>query len=478
MQIAGMPLTSGHSRDPRGSRNEMMKYARIALAGLALTLTASPLTGQAPPSGQEGKDYDFLIKGGRVIDARNSLDAVRDVAIKDGKIAAVAAGIPAAKALKTVDASGLIVTPGLIDIHVHVFPGEKKSDYAGGDWSVFPDDHTLPSCVTTVSDAGSSGWRNFEDFKTRVIDPSTTRVTAFLNIVGAGMGSGPIEQNLADMDVKATADMALKHKGVIVGIKSAHFAGPEWTPYEKAEEVGKLASIPVMVDFGSNVRQGRTLEALFTKYFRKGDIYTHMYGGRRGEQDPNTQGPSAAMIEGRKRGVLFDVGHGGTSFRYATAVPLIKAGFLPDSISTDLHHNSMNAAMKSMINVMGKFVAMGLPLDRVIAMSTWNPAKQIQLEQLGNLSVGSPADVAVIRVEKGSFGFVDPSGGRLDAKQRLVCEMTVRDGKMVYDLNGLSRDKWDPAAPETRGDPRWDGFARPAPPARPASSPQTPGGRP
>jgi dihydroorotase len=460
----------------------MMKYARIALSGLALaalTLTASPLTGpivaagQPSPAGQPApaaaRDYDFLIKGGRVIDARNSIDAVRDVAIKDGKIAAVAAGIPAAKALKTVDATGLIVTPGLIDIHVHVFPGEKKNDYAGGDWSVFPDGHTLPSCVTTVSDAGSSGWRNFEDFKSRVIDPSKTRVTAFLNIVGAGMGSGAIEQNLADMDVKATADMAIKHKGVIVGIKSAHFAGPEWTPYEKAEEVGKLASIPVMVDFGSNVRQGRTLEALFTKYFRKGDIYTHMYGGRRGEQDPKTNGPSAAMIEGRKRGVFFDVGHGGTSFRYATAVPLLKAGFIPDSISTDLHHNSMNAAMKSMLNVMGKFVAMGLPLDKVIAMSTWNPAKEIQLEQLGNLSVGSPADVAVLRVEKGKFGFVDPIGGRLDATQRLTCEMTVRDGKMVYDLNGLSRDKWDPSAPETRGDPRWDGFARPTPPPPPAT---------
>jgi dihydroorotase len=460
----------------------MMKYARIALSGLALaalTLTASPLTGpivaagQPSPAGQPApaaaRDYDFLIKGGRVIDARNSIDAVRDVAIKDGKIAAVAAGIPAAKALKTVDATGLIVTPGLIDIHVHVFPGEKKNDYAGGDWSVFPDGHTLPSCVTTVSDAGSSGWRNFEDFKSRVIDPSKTRVTAFLNIVGAGMGSGAIEQNLADMDVKATADMAIKHKGVIVGIKSAHFAGPEWTPYEKAEEVGKLASIPVMVDFGSNVRQGRTLEALFTKYFRKGDIYTHMYGGRRGEQDPKTNGPSAAMIEGRKRGVFFDVGHGGTSFRYATAVPLLKAGFIPDSISTDLHHNSMNAAMKSMLNVMGKFVAMGLPLDKVIAMSTWNPAKEIQLEQLGNLSVGSPADVAVLRVEKGKFGFVDPIGGRLDATQRLTCEMTVRDGKMVYDLNGLSRDKWDPSAPETRGDPRWDGFARPTPPPPPVT---------
>ena len=126
------------------------------------------------------------------------------------------------------------------------------------------------------------------------------------------MGSGPIEQNLADMEVKPTADMALKHKGVIVGIKSAHFTGPEWTPYERAEEVGRIAKIPVMVDFGGNVRAGRTLDDLLTKYFRPGDIFTHMYGGNRGEQDPDTKGPSQAMLDGRKRGVFFDVGHGGS----------------------------------------------------------------------------------------------------------------------------------------------------------------------
>jgi dihydroorotase len=247
----------------------------MSVVGAMAVAVAAQAPAQAPP------DYDLLLKGGHVIDARNQISAVRDVAIKDGKIAAVGQNLPATRALKTIDASGLYVTPGLVDIHVHVYPGEKKSDYAGGDWSVFPDGFTLRSCVTTVADAGSSGWRTFEDFKSRIIDQSKTRVTAFLNIVGAGMGSGPIEQNLADMEVEPTAAMAQKYKGVIVGIKSAHFAGSEWMPYEKAEAVGRLANIPVMVDFGSNVRQGRTLMELFTKYFRPGDIYTHMYGGRR-----------------------------------------------------------------------------------------------------------------------------------------------------------------------------------------------------
>ncbi len=406
-------------------------------------------------------DYDLLIKGGHVIDGRNRISAVRDVALKDGKVVAVASNLQTARALKTVDASGLFVTPGLIDIHVHVYPGEKKNDYAGGDWSVYPDGFTLRSCVTTVTDAGSAGWRNFPDFKSRIIDQSKTRVTAFLNIVGAGMGSGRIEQNLEDMEVAPTLDTVLKHKGEIVGIKSAHFNGPEWTPYEKALEVGRAAKVPVIVDFGGNVRANRSLYDLLNKYFRPGDIYTHMYGGRRGEQDPETHGPSKAMIDGRTRGVYFDVGHGGSSFRWATAVPLMKAGFIPDSISTDLHTSSMNAGMKDMLNVMGKFLAMGMSLDDVIVRSTWNPARQIQLEHLGNLSMGSPGDIAVLRVEKGKFGFVDPVGGRIDSTQRLTCEMTVLDGKVVYDLNGITAARWDTLAPDTTGpDPRWANFGR------------------
>jgi dihydroorotase len=406
-------------------------------------------------------DYDLVLKGGHVIDGKNHLSAVRDVAIKDGKIAAVESAIAASRALKTVDVAGLYVTPGLVDIHVHVYAGTTKNSYANGDWGLFPDGYTLRVGVTTVADAGSSGWRNFADFKDRIIDQSKTRVLAFINIVGAGMGSGPIEQNLADMEVKPTADVALKYKGLIVGIKSAHFAGPEWAPYERAEEVGKIANIPVMVDFGSNVRAGRTLYDLLNKYFRPGDILTHMYGGRRGEQDPETKGPSKAMIDGRKRGVIFDVGHGGGSFQWSCAVPLMKAGFIPDSISTDIHNHSMNAGMKDMLNVMDKFLAMGMSLDEVILRSTWHPAREIQHPELGNLSIGSPADVAVLRLESGHFGFVDQIGARLDGTKKLLCELTVRDGKVVYDLNGVTRERWDKLPPNARGtgDPRWDGFA-------------------
>ena len=234
-------------------------------------------------------EYD--LSRANVIDGRNKLSAVRDVAVKSGKIAAVAANIVPSRAAKIIDASGLYVVPGLIDIHVHVFPGLVKNSYAAGSWGLQPDGFTLRSGVTTVADAGSSGWRNFDDFKTRIIDTQKTRVLAFLNIVGNGMGPGVIEQNLEDMEVKPAADTALKYPGTIVGVKSAHFNGPEWTPYIHAEEVDTRA-YPVMVDFGGNVRAGRTLYDLTTIAFARAISSRHMYGGHRGEQGPDTKGPS------------------------------------------------------------------------------------------------------------------------------------------------------------------------------------------
>lgn len=408
-----------------------------------------------------GQDYDLLLKGGHVIDGKNKISAVRDIAIKDGKVAAVAANIPANQAFKVVNVSGLYVTPGLIDIHAHVYTGTGERGSYAGDLSVYSDGFTFRNGVTTVADAGCSGWRNFEDFKDRVIDRSRTRVFALLNIVGNGMRGAKYEQNLDDMDAKPTAAMALKHKDIVVGIKSAHFAGPEWKPYEQAVEAGNIAKIPVMIDFGTR-RIERPMLELVTKYLRPGDIYTHCFSGLRIEQDPETNGPSKGLIEGRKRGIYFDVGHGGGSFAWRVAVPIMKAGFYPDSISTDLHTGSMNAGMKDMLNVMDKFLAMGMSLDDVILRSTWNPAKEIRHEELGNLSVGSVADVAVLRVEKGKFGFVDMDGARMDGTQKLNAELTIKDGKVYYDLNGLTRERWDklPKNYTRQGDPRWDGYSQ------------------
>ena len=410
--------------------------------------------------------YDLLLKGGHLIDARNNISAVRDVAIAGGKVAAVTATINPADALKVVDASGLYVTPGLVDIHVHVYAGTGERGSYAGDNSLYPDGYTLRAGVTTVVDAGSSGWKNFDDFKDRIIDRSKTRVLAFLNIVGAGMRGDKFEQNLSDMEAKPTAAMALRHKGVIVGIKTAHYAGPEWGPVERAVEAGTEANIPVMVDFGAN-RPERPLAELVTKKLRPGDIYTHAYSGLRHELDDSGH-VNPGMFEGRKRGVIFDVGHGGGSFAWRIAVPAIKEGFVPDSLSTDLHVGSMNSGMKDMLNVMDKFLAMGRSLDDVVRWSTWNPAREIKHEELGHLSAGASADIAVLRLETGSYGFVDTYGARLRGTQKLTCELTLRDGKVVYDLNGMTRPDWHTLPPDYRqtGDARWDAVT-PAPIRRP-----------
>ena len=402
------------------------------------------------------QDYDLLLKGGHVIDGKNKISAVRDVAIRDGKIAAVEARIDPAKAHKVVNAAGLYVTPGLVDIHVHVYAGTGMRGAYSGDLSVYPDGFTFRSGVTTVVDAGSSGWRNFPDFKDRVIDRARTRVLAMLNIVGKGMGGGTIEQDVNDMDATATADQAKKYTGTVVGIKTAHFAGPEWTAVERAVEAGTQANIPVMVDFGT-FRPERPFQDLVTKKLRPGDIYTHTYLGAVPMLDEAGH-VNQYLFEARKRGVIFDVGHGGGSLLFRQAVPAVKQGFIPDSISTDLHVGSMNAGMKNMLNVMSKFLNMGMALDDVVIRSTWHPAREIKREEFGNLSVGAAADVAVLRVEKGNFGFIDTFGARMKGTQKLVCELTVRDGKVVYDLNGITREDWNKLGNYvSQGDRRWDG---------------------
>jgi dihydroorotase len=320
--------------------------------------------------------------------------------------------------------------------------------------------------VTTVADAGCAGWRNFEDFKQRIIDRAKTRVLAFINIVGHGMRGPKYEDDLTDMEAKPTAEMALRYKGLIIGVKTAHYTGPEWTPVEQAVEAGTIANIPVMVDFGTN-RKERPMSELVTKKLRPGDIYTHCYSGLRDELDESGH-VNPAMFEARKRGVIFDVGHGGGSFAWRIAIPAIKQGFPPDSISTDLHTASMNSGMKDMTNLMSKFLAMGLTLKDVVAESTWNPAREIHHEDLGNLTPGAGADVTVLRLERGNFGYTDMYGARLKSNQRLTCELTLRDGKVVWDLNGITRPDWTTLPRDYRqtGDARWDAI-NPAPVRRP-----------
>jgi len=323
------------------------------------------------------------------------------------------------------------------------------------DQNVWADSHTFRAGVTTVVDAGSSGWRTFEEQKRRIIDHSRTRILAMLNIVGAGQGGDALEQDTGDMDPKATAAMAKRYPGLVVGIKTAHYRGPEWTAVERAVEAGRLANIPVMVDFG-DFRPERPYEELVTKKLRPGDISTHMYLGRVPMLDENGK-LRPYLREARRRGVIFDVGHCGGSFHFRQAVPAIEQGFPPDSISTDLHTESMNAGMKDMLNVASKILNIGMPLDDVIARVTWNPAREIKRTDLGHLEVGAVADVAVLRLEQGNFGFVDSYGARMSGNKLLVCELTIHDGLVVWDLNGLTREDWRGLGKyDKMQDRRWD----------------------
>jgi dihydroorotase len=403
--------------------------------------------------------YDLLLKGGHLLDDKNHIDAMRDVGIKDGKVVAIAEHLQTKDALKTIELDGLYVTPGLIDLHTHVYTGTGEKHSYAGDLSVYPDGFTLRNGVTTIVDAGSSGWKNFDDFKDKIIDRSKTRVLAELNIVGSGMRGANFEDNLDDMDGKLTGDKAKQFPGVIVGIKSAHFTGPEWKPYDQAVIAGDIANVPVMIDYGAR-RIERPLLELVSTHLRPGDIYTHCFSGLRGEQNPETGLASEALLVMRKRNIYCDVGHGGGSFAWTVAAPIVKSGYLPDSISTDLHIDSMNNGMKDILNVADKLMVLGETIPQVVAQMTSHPAHEIKQEQLGNLSVGSIADVAVLSVETGNFGFVDMYNTRMMGTKKLVCELTLKDGKVVYDLNGISTDMWDATqhSADERQSSRWTTF--------------------
>ena len=383
--------------------------------------------------------YSLVIKNGHLIDPKNNIDGLMDVAVQDGKIALVARNIDARQGRQVVDAKGLYVVPGLIDMHAHVFHGMDPDRYLSAGISALPPDgFTFRVGVTTIVDVGGAGWRNFPLFKKTVIDQAQTRVLAFLNIVGEGMRGGVWEQNLNDMDPRQAAAVARQNKAHIVGIKLAHFEGHNWTPTDNTVEAGRLAGIPVMIDFGG-AEPTLPIRDLFLDHLRPGDIFTHMYGQVRGREtivDLETQTVKPFVWEARKRGIIFEVGYGGISFSYSQAIPAMKEGFVPDVISTDLHTGSMNGAMKDQLSVMSKFLQMGMPLSDIIRASTWNPAKTIQREELGHLSAGTEADIAILGLREGDFGFFDYTGYKVRGRQKFECEMTIRAGRIVYDLNG------------------------------------------
>ncbi|HEX2917397.1 MAG TPA: amidohydrolase/deacetylase family metallohydrolase [Edaphobacter sp.] len=404
------------------------------LRKLVLALLACSLCAQA-------QQYDLVLRNGHVIDPKNNVDAVRDVAVSDGKIAAIEPSIPASAAKKTVDISGLYLTPGLVDIHEHVFIGLRHNAWGNGDLSVQADVMAVPNGVTTIADAGSSGWRDFAEFRHRVIDTSKTRIFAFVNIIGSGMVNADdvAEQNEHDMDIDALGKVIEQNRDLIVGIKTAHWEQPNFISVHKAIEAAGRNHLPVMVDFGWF--NNKSYEEMVSKLLRPGDISTHVFRMPAPLLTPDGK-PAPYMLAARKRGIKFDVGHGGGSFNFALAEPMIKNGFFPDSISTDLHVSSATGVMLNMPNVMSKILALGVPLNEVIRESTTNPATEIGHPELGQIAVGSIADIAVLRLDHGHFGYADLAGGKVDGTERIVPEMTIRGGQVVFDLNARTAVPW------------------------------------
>ncbi len=411
---------------------------KISLSAIAIILLIAFANAQ---------NYSIVIKDGHVIDPKNNINGVMDVAIKDGKVVMTGKNIDTRGAKQVINAKGMYVSPGLIDIHSHNFFGTEPDHYLSNSFTALPPDgFTFRVGVTTVVDAGGAGWKSFPTFKKNVIDQSQTRVLSLLNIVGEGMRGGAYEQDTRDMDGKMTALVARANPGVVVGVKVAHFEGFDWTPVDRAVEAGTKAKIPVMIDFGGS-QPALSIEELFMKHLRPGDIFTHCFGqvnGREAIVDTVTKEVRPFVFDAQKRGIIFDVGYGGISFIYAQAITALKKGFYPNTISTDIHTGSMNNAMKDQMSVMSKFLNMGMPLDAVIKASTWSPAQVIQRTDLGHMSAGAEADIAIFSIRSGKFGFFDHTGFKVEGDKKFECEVTIRAGRIVYDLNGSATPVYPP----------------------------------
>lgn len=381
---------------------------------------------------------DIVLKGGHLIDPKNGIDKIADVAILNGRISKIAKNISARYSTQVIDARGMLVVPGLVDIHTHVFFGtDPERHYCNGTKSLRPDGFTFCNGVTTIVDAGSSGWKDFPDFKKKIIDSSQTRVFAFLNVVGAGMSGSAHEQDTTDMDGNKTAMMARSYREYVVGVKIAHYQGPGWKPVNEAIRAGGLANIPVMIDFGENPSP-LSLRELFTNYMRPGDIFTHCFAQLKGRQsivDTSTGKLKSFVWEAKKKGIRFDVGYGEISFSFSQAIPAIDAGFIPNSVSTDMHASD-KSKMKNILDILSEFLALGMNIPELISAVTWNPAREIRHEELGNMSVGSIADITLLKVYTGSFVFNDHTGYKKEGTKKIACVMTIKGGKIVYRRKG------------------------------------------
>jgi len=416
-------------------RKGLARRRMLQGAGSSLLLTVAPSghaqSGQAAPKTPADAPYDLLIQGGRVLDPSQHLDAVRDIAIQGGKIARLDAAITASRARRVIPAQGKIVTPGLIDLHTHVFP------YVGP-YGIEPDPYFVARGVTSVVDAGTSGAFTFPAFRKFVIERASTRIRALLHVVSIGMvaGSTPNMGELEDLrycDPKLAAKVAGENRDLIVGFKirfSKQYTGPnDYEGMKRARAAADEAGLPLMIHIGGSTTPLKEFLALL----KKGDVVTHSFNSHPNGILDETGKLIPEIRSARERGVLIDVGHGAGSFSFEVMEKCLQQQFLPDTISSDLYSANIHGPVYDLPTTLSKFLLLGLSLREVIARATANSARVFNFgAQIGTLKPGAEADVSVMELKEGEFTYTDSDGKTRTGRQKLVPFATLRGGQAYW----------------------------------------------
>lgn len=375
----------------------------------------------ASNTGQERND--LVIVGGHVVDPANDIDRVTNVAVRDGKIAAVGDDIDPLQAARRIDAAGQYVTPGLVDLHTHVYWGVTY-------WGIEADPVAARTGVTTWLDVGSAGGYTFPGFREYVAEPSRSRIYALLNLSSIGLVAPTWELANPDyLNVDLAAEIVERNRDIVLGIKARidklTTRGTGILPMQKARELADRVDLPLMTHIGSSPPSIQEVG----EYLRPGDILTHCFTG----QDMRIIGSDGLVDPGIKalkdQGLILDVGHGTGSFSYEVAEAMLEQGIAPDVISSDIHQMAIQGPMFDLPTTLSKFINLGMPLRDVIACATVNAARAVRLEELGTLGVGAPADIALFRLEEGDFEFHDIAMAERAGSKLLVNTCTLLDGE-------------------------------------------------
>ena len=370
--------------------------------------------------------YDLLIKGGTVVDPSQGLNAVRDVALSGGKVAAIEDGLPESKATEVVDAAGLIVTPGLMDLHVHAYWGVSH-------FGIDQDVGSIAKGVTTALDVGSAGALTFQGFRRWVLEGSDTRLFALLNISGMGMISPKIGEleDLRWADVGDAVRVGRENADFVVGIKarlSRLVAGDhDVEALHRAKEAAEAIGGMLMVHVGDTKTPLEELTAML----RPGDAVTHSFHGNKHGILDGSGRVFEGIREAQRRGVIFDIGHGAGSFSFDTAEKALADGFYPGNISSDLHVYNIEGPVHDQVTTLSKFMHLGMSMEDVVRLSTETTAKTLGMDgKLGTLRVGAAGDVALLRLEEGKFALTDSKGVSVEARRKLTHVRTIMGGRV------------------------------------------------